>query len=186
MYKKLNNYFVACYSNNYSYNYVFVELIEGTSVLQVCLSMYLGKIWYIHFDLNVTWDFMCCLASRTISDWQRSRTDSEKWEMGVKKEKGWKQGWVTDAEIGVMGRVMEDGNRKSLPQNRPTSQKTGWRKKNAGNGKKPASDRDLETNDWKQVGAPSLPAPSLLSIHQLPSSTGNAYAIISSITRTNQ
>lgn len=44
MYKKLNNYFVACYSNNYSYNYVFVELIEGTSVLQVCLSMYLGKI----------------------------------------------------------------------------------------------------------------------------------------------
>lgn len=103
-----------------------------------------------------------------------------------KKEKGWKQGWVTDAEIGVMGRVMEDGNRKSLPQNRPTSQKTGWRKKNAGNGKKPASDRDLETNDWKQGGAPSLPAPSLLSIHQLPSSKGNAYAIISSITRTNQ
>lgn len=43
-----------------------------------------------------------------------------------------------------------------------------------------------QTNDWEQDSAQSLPAPSLLSIHQLPASTGNAYAVISSFTRTNQ
>ena len=145
----------------------FVELIEGTSVLQVCLSIYLGKVSSFRCERSLESEchLRCHVLPRLQNHFWLTKESNRQWgveKMGVKKERGWKQGWVTDAAIGVMGRVMEDGNKKSLPQNRQTSQKTGWWRENAWNGRKPASDRGRETNDWKQGGAPSLPAPSLL------------------------
>lgn len=85
----------------------------------------------------------------------------------------WWQEWVTDGERIERwrdGRSYRGGWRMEAWrawQETETEPKIGW---------------DSEMNDWNQ----SPPAPSLLYIHQLPASTGNAYAVISSFSWANQ